>query len=114
MTVKDFYESIGSDYEAVIARIPSDAMLLKFLKKFPEDNHFTKLCQSIHEKNYSTAYRAAHTLKGLCLSLGFDEMSVPVCELTQQLREENYTHCEEYADRIGGLYHKIIAMTEKL
>ncbi len=108
MTLREFYEKTGADYDEVIRRLISEKLILKYIKKFPEDCHFEQLRKSIQEEDYETAYRAVHTLKGLCLSLGFVTLSKPVIELTEELRvgitENAGTHfsaiSKEYADVI--------------
>ena len=34
MTIRECYEKMGSDYDAVLERIPSEAIITKFAKKF--------------------------------------------------------------------------------
>ncbi len=111
MTLREFYEKTGADYDEVIRRMLSEKLILKYIKKFPEDCHFEQLRKSIQEEDYETAYRAVHTLKGLCLSLGFESLSKPVIKLTEELRvgitENAGTHfsaiAQGYEDVIGWI-----------
>ena len=70
MTIKQCYEAMGADYENVSQRIPSEAMIKKFATKFPEDESFTQLTDALKNGNAEIAFRAVHTMKGLCLTLG--------------------------------------------
>lgn len=46
-------------------------MIRKFAVKFPEDKSFAELTKALEQGDVETAFRAAHTIKGLCLTLGF-------------------------------------------
>ena len=71
MNVKDFFQEISGDYESVMLRFPSEDFALKFIIRFLDDTSFEDLCRNLEEGNYGEAFRAAHNLKGLGLSLGF-------------------------------------------
>ncbi len=86
MTIREVYERMGADYEAVLRRLPSEALIGRLLLKFPEDDTFRTLKKALEEKDAQTAFRAAHTLKGVCQNLGFDNLFQPVYDLTEALR----------------------------
>lgn len=108
MTLKEFYAKTNADYDAVIRRLINETLVLKYLNKFLKDGYFTQLQQAVQEQDYETAFRCAHTLKGLCLSLGFETMSKPVIALTEELREGRTEHTEMYTASIEPLYAEII------
>ena len=66
--------------------MPSEAMIRKFAVKFPEDKSFAELTKALEQGDVETAFRAAHTIKGLCLTLGFSHLTAPASELTELLR----------------------------
>ncbi len=35
MTLQEFYDRIGGDYKATISRLPSEALIKKFVLKYP-------------------------------------------------------------------------------
>ena len=72
MTVKECYEQMGADYEDVLGRLRNEALIRKFAKKFLEDGSFQMLKDGLAKKDGEMAFRAAHTLKGVCQNLGFD------------------------------------------
>lgn len=74
MTVKECYEQMGSDYEGVLERLGSEAIVKRFALKFLQDPSFAQLKESLAKNDGEEAFRAAHTLKGVCLNLGFDEL----------------------------------------
>ena len=69
MTIKQCYQAMGADFEEISQRIPSEAMIRKFAVKFPEDKSFAELTKALEQGDVETAFRAAHTIKGLCLTL---------------------------------------------
>lgn len=114
MTLRCFFEKNGSDYDAVIGRLISEKMVLKYIKKFPDDPHFTQLGKAIREQDPETAYRAVHTLKGLCLSLGFAKLSEPVMALTEELRSGVMDHAESYYAQISALHAQLLQWIDAL
>ena len=86
MTVRECYEELGSDFDKVLSRLVSEALVKKFALKFLDDPSFQQLKEAIDTKDVETAFRAAHTLKGICLNLGFDNLFTPSQELTEKLR----------------------------
>ena len=70
MTVKECYEQMGADYEGVLGRLRSEVLIKKFAKKFLDDGSFRSLKDNLVQKNGEEAFRAAHTLKGVCQNLG--------------------------------------------
>ena len=86
MTVKEFYDTIGADYQNVLSRLMKDALVVKFLNKYKDDGSYDKLEKCIKDKNYEEAFSAAHTLKGLALNLGLSKLGDAASELTEYLR----------------------------
>ena len=43
MTLQEFYDRIGGDYKATISRLPSEALIKKFVLKYPGDPSFSQL-----------------------------------------------------------------------
>lgn len=73
MTVKECYEKMGANYENVLSRLGgSEALVKRLVLKFLDDASYQKLEEQLLNKNVEEAFRAAHTLKGVCLNLGFD------------------------------------------
>ena len=95
MTVKECYEQMGSDYEGVLGRLGSEAIVKRFALKFLQDPSFAQLKESLAKNDGEEAFRAAHTLKGVCLNLGFDELFEVSAELTEKLRERKTAGSEE-------------------
>lgn len=86
MTLQEFYARIGGNYEATLRRLPSEALVRKFVLKYPGDPSFNQLKDALAAQDWETAFRAAHTLKGVAQNLGFDRLYTAVFALTEQLR----------------------------
>lgn len=43
MTLQEFYDRIGGDYKATISRLPGEALIKKFVLKYPGDPSFNQL-----------------------------------------------------------------------
>ena len=87
MTMQECYEAIGGNYEAVLGRLHSEALIRRFALKFLEDQSYIQLKQALENKNYEDAFRGAHTLKGVCQNLSFDHLYEVSNELTELLRD---------------------------
>ena len=65
MTLQEFYDRIGGDYKATISRLPSEALIKKFVLKYPGDPSFNQLKDALAAQDWELAFRASHTLKGV-------------------------------------------------
>lgn len=86
MTLQDCYAALGGDYADVSARLRSDRLVQKFVLKYLDDQSFNLLCTSMAEKNYEEAFRAAHTIKGMCQNLSFTRLLDSSSRLSDALR----------------------------
>ena len=89
MLLKECYDAFGGSYESVKERISKDEIIEKFVKKFLTDQSYSNLCQAVEEENYEEAFKAAHSLKGVCANLGFVNLTASVSELTELLRNSS-------------------------
>ncbi|MDY5496741.1 MAG: Hpt domain-containing protein [Anaerobutyricum sp.] len=88
MTIEECYEKIGGNYEEVLGRMMRPALVRKFIMKFPADDSFAELCEQMKAGNRKEAFRAAHTLKGVCQNLGLGRLSFAAEKITEILRPE--------------------------
>ncbi len=86
MTIQECYAALGGDYEDVIGRLRSERLVQKFVLKFPDDGSYRLLLSSLEEGNDAEAFRAAHTIKGMCQNLSFTRLANSSSELTEALR----------------------------
>ena len=104
MNVKECYEVIGGDYEDVKRRFLSDARIQKFALMFLKDGSMEELREAMRGKDCDRAFRAAHTLKGVCLNLGFSGLLAPAVEITEQLRAGAYEQAAEILPLVENAY----------
>ncbi|MDO4482505.1 MAG: Hpt domain-containing protein [Bacillota bacterium] len=115
MTTEEFYKSIGGDAAEVLGRLPGIKFVKKFVSKFPDDGSFKFLCESMENGNREDAFRAAHTLKGVCQNLGLGTLLSSAEELTEDLRggsEEIPGKAYELLERVKKDYEETISAIE--
>jgi HPt (histidine-containing phosphotransfer) domain-containing protein len=88
MTLKECYAAMGGDYDEVIGRLRSERLVQKFVLKFLDDGSYDLLCRALEEGNREEAFRAAHTIKGVCSNLAFTQLLQFSSQLTELLRED--------------------------
>lgn len=102
MTVKECYEQMGADYEGVLGRLRSEALIKKFAKKFLDDGSFQSLKDNLAAGNGEEA----STLKGVCQNLGFDNLYTVSFDITEKLRERATEGSEELFAKVEEQYKK--------
>ena len=108
MTVQECYESIEADFEGVLGRMGSEAMVKRFALKFLDEPSYKNLVKAVEEQNAEGAFRAAHTLKGICLNLGLDRLYKVSALLTEKLRGREFDGYEEAYDEVQKEYRNTI------
>lgn len=86
MTIVECYSRMGADYEDVLRRLEKEDRVLRFLSRFPEEGSYTTLRAALVAGNAEEAFRAAHSLKGICLNLGLVSLYRSSNALTEELR----------------------------
>lgn len=86
MTIEECYRRMGGNYNEVLRRLPSSALVKKFVIKFLDDSSYRELCQAMERGSREDAFRAAHTLKGVSANLGLEQLRSSSSDLTELLR----------------------------
>ena len=89
MTVQECYAAFGGNYDEVVSRLRTDDRIKRFLQMTLNDGSYQLLIDSIAANNADEAFRAAHTLKGVCGNLSitrFGESSSALCEYLREKR----------------------------
>ena len=89
MNLKECYRKLGGDYDEVLTRLYSEDMIRRFLIKFLNDGTYKLLLEKLEAQDYQEAFRAAHTLKGVCDNLGLSNLRKCRSMLTEALRTGN-------------------------
>lgn len=86
MKLEELYQKIGGDLKDVMKRIPNEAMIGKFVRKYANDPTYNRLTAAVEAKNWKDVFLAAHTLKGVAQNLGFDRLQKSASALTEAVR----------------------------
>ena len=86
MTLQEFYTRIGGNYDDTLRRIPSEALVRKFVLKYPNDPSFGQLKDALAAQDWETAFRASHTLKGVAQNLGMNRLYKTAATLCDAVR----------------------------
>ena len=105
-TLEQAYHELGADYEGVTTRLMGDALVARFVGEFFEDENFAKLGEALAAQDVKAAFMAAHTLKGVCQNLGFDNLYAPSSELTEVLRAGSLEGADELYAKVAAEYHR--------
>ena len=103
MKIEECYEKMGGSYAEVSGRIPGEALIVKFLGKFLNDESYANLREYVERGNREQAFRAAHTLKGVCANLGLSNLQKHAEEITEVLRKETDEMPKEAAEMLPGV-----------
>ncbi len=95
MDLREFFTHVGGNYDEVISRLLSEKFVLKYILKFKSDTSCENLKNAFADEDYSSAFRAAHTLKGMCSTLGFGDLFKYSSELTETLRNQDNIDIEK-------------------
>ncbi len=104
MTLQECYAAMGGDYEGVFGRLRSERMVQKFVLKFLNDPSYDNLLKAMEEENYQEAFRAAHTIKGVCQNLDFTKLYESSHELCELLRNGSKPDSDEPLERVKADY----------
>ena len=119
MELKEVYEKIGGDYDDVVRRLMGEKLVRKFLLKFLDDKSYVDLERTLSEGDYKEAFRAAHTLKGVCQNLSLISLYQVSSQLTEELRNEDTAvlgnpNISDYMSKVTAEYHKTIEAIQEL
>ena len=108
MTLKEFYDKIGGDYNGVMSRLMKEERVVKFVRRFLDDKSLATLDEKLAEGNYEEAFRAAHTIKGVASNLGFSRLLDSSNELTEELRGGTALANTDHLDSVRADYEQTI------
>lgn len=119
MLLKECYDAFGGNYEDVRQRIPKDEVITKFLIKFLSDTSYDDLCRAMESDNYRAAFRAAHSIKGICLNLAIQRLGNSAGTLTELLRGSDKDKfdrqvCDEAFQQMSADYREVVEAVRKL
>lgn len=113
MTLRECYAALGGDYDDVTVRLCSERLVQKFILRFLDDKSYDLFCTSMEEKNYEEAFRAAHTIKGVCQNLSFNRLLESSSEMSDALRNGWTPKADELINKLKSDYHVTIEAIQK-
>ena len=107
---KQQLEAAGIDVADALARfMDNEALMLKFLLRFPQDQNFSLLKQAMDSGNVTQAFEAAHTLKGVTGNLAMTQLFQQVSLLVEDLRSQDLPAAQARMPVLEETYTGIIA-----
>lgn len=111
MTVKECYDAIGADYDDVFSRLRKDDRIRKFVLKVLDDKSYELLLNSVESRDMAEAFRAAHTLKGVCQNLSLTRLYKSSSCLSDVLRDRQ-EYGEDVAEALEAVKEDYTQMIE--
>lgn len=108
MTIQECYSALGGDYQDVLSRLRTDSLVQKFMLKFLDDPSYGNLCAAMESQNREEAFRAAHTIKGVCQNLSFTKLYQSSHELCEALRTEWAPNAAQLAEQVTKDYQMTV------
>lgn len=104
MSLTECYIALGGSYEEVLSRLSSERLVNKFVLKFLTDPSYDLLVRSMESKDWPEAFRAAHTIKGVCQNLAFTRLFESSNQLSEALRNGFTPEAPALAEQVGRDY----------
>ncbi|SDB06566.1 hypothetical protein [Butyrivibrio sp. INlla16] len=93
----------GADTESAIKRMVGDEKFyLNLVDSFLSNNDWRDLCLKIEKKQYKDAFVISHRIKGSCADLSLTPLFTAMCELTDDLRNDEIRPTLETNLKIAG------------
>ena len=114
MTVRECYAALEGNYDEVLGRLMAEDRIKRFALKFLADGSYELLKTSLAAKDQETAFRAAHTLKGVCQNLSFTKLYQSSSSATEALRDGDFAQAESLFEQLTSDYNQTISALQAL
>lgn len=114
MTIQECFAAFGGNYESALSRLRKETTVQKFIFKFLNDPSYDMLIRSMETDDLEEAFRAAHTLKGVCQNLSFDRLYESSSRLTEALRARNMLEAKILLEQVVGDYQMTVSAIQAL
>lgn len=108
MTIREVYAYAGGNYDETIKRLGSEEIVNRFAERFLSDGSFRSLEKAFDEGDGESAFRAAHTLKGVAKNLGFADLGDSASVLTEILRNRVFDGAKPVFEKVKSDYDRLI------
>lgn len=113
MTVEDLYFEIEGNYSDVVERFVTESKIIRFVLLFLNDGSYEAYIQAMQAEKADEAFLAIHTLKGVCLNLGFQGMYKVVNNITELLMANKFEEAKKKLPDLKAVYEKHINAIKK-
>lgn len=114
MTLEELYNTTGGNYRDTVKRFGDAEMVKRFVRKFVTDKSFEQLKDALCAGETENAFRSCHTLKGVCLNLGFVDLLSVCIDMTELLRRGLLDEAREMFPTLEARYNDLVAAITKL
>lgn len=104
MNLKEMYAACGGNYEEVMRRLPKESMVVKFVKRLPNEVSLVDLEQALVAGDVKHAFSFAHAMKGVCQNLNLDRLGNSSSALTEELRAGRLEAGKALLDQVKADY----------
>ena len=112
MTLKECYAALGGDYDDVSGRLRSERLVRKFVLKYLDDPSYGDLCDAMAGGDSEAAFRAAHTIKGVCQNMAFTALLSSSSRLSDALRHGYTPEADGLFEELRGDHERVISAIE--
>ena len=113
MTLQECYAALDGDFAGVSGRLPSEKFIQKYVLKFLDDGSYELLLRSMEEENWEEAFRAAHTIKGVCQNLAFTHLAQSSSALTEALRSGMSPEAPGLLEKVKADYQRTVSAIQE-
>lgn len=114
MNITLLYNMSGGNVSDATARLGGEEYAKRFVKKFSDDKTFENLKNAMAGGNADEAFCAAHTIKGLAATLGFENLRAASSELTEILRKKTFDGANDAFKKVENEYGIVISAIKEL
>ena len=86
MKLRECYTEMHGDYEDVMTRLPREASVIRFLRRFAENTEFEELKKAAADRDYRRVFELSHDLKGIAANLSITRFGGLIGEICEKTR----------------------------
>ena len=102
-------EEAGIDVADLTARLMGNMNLItRFIKRFPDDKNYQQIIAGIESTDEEAAFRAAHSLKGVCANLSMTRLYKLLSEQVEALRAGDMESAAVLMPTVTEEYEKMV------
>lgn len=100
-------EAAGIDVDDALGRfLQNEALMMKFLGRFPADTSFSRLQEAMERGDAAQAFEAAHTLKGVAGNLSLKRLYEALTPMVEELRAGDLAAAAAHMDEAELWYSR--------